>query len=256
MFDGLGNAKKVEDIQNLIHNHVINRVALMKYCKYTFLVLIFLYSCQPSLYRTEKISQVDNQLNNTINNLYQKLELDGQLEFKIFRMAMVGFHHIDIPNKSVISIINYSLPSTEKRFYLIDLVDKKLLYNTYIAHGVNSGENVATVFSNVPESRKSSIGFFVTAESYMGSNGYSLRIDGIEKGINHNARKRDIVIHKADYVSDAFIEQEGRLGRSWGCPALPNDVSHDIIDIIKEGTCIFVYGDDRSYLEKSNYIEK
>ncbi|MCK4903949.1 MAG: murein L,D-transpeptidase catalytic domain family protein, partial [Candidatus Marinimicrobia bacterium] len=97
---------------------------------------------------------------------------------------------------------------------------------------------------------------FITAETYIGSNGYSLRIDGIEKGINHNARKRDIVIHKADYVSEDFIEQEGRLGRSWGCPALPNELSKDIINIIKEGTCIFVYGNDDKYLKKSNYIEK
>jgi len=227
----------------------------VKYYKFTFILLLILFSCQPNLYRTENIPKIDDQLNDYINNLYQKLELKDQLEFKIFRMAMVGFHHIDIQKKDVFSIIDYSQPSTEKRFYLIDLVNNKLLYNTFIAHGVNSGENMATVFSNVPESRISSIGFFITAETYMGDNGYSLRIDGIEKGINHNARKRDIVIHKADYVSDIFIEQEGRLGRSWGCPALPNDMSHEIIDIIKEGTCIFVYGDDESYLKKSKYIE-
>ncbi len=230
-------------------------MSIVKYYKFTFLLILILFSCQPSLYRTERIPQTDDQLNDYINNLYQKLELEDQLEFNIFRMAMVGFHHIDIQKKDVISIIDYSQPSTEKRFYLIDLVSNKLLYNTFIAHGVNSGENMATVFSNVPESRISSIGFFITAETYMGDNGYSLRIDGIEKGINHNARKRDIVIHKANYVSENFIEQEGRLGRSWGCPALPNEVSHDIIDIIKEGTCIFVYGEDESYLKKSKYIE-
>lgn len=228
----------------------------MKNILFTIVVLLFLSSCQPNLYRTENIPRITSQLEKEIIGLYQTCELENKLDFNIYRMAMVGLHHIDIPKKGVISIIDYSLPSTEKRFYLIDLVDKKLLHNTYIAHGVNSGENMATVFSNVPESRISSIGFFVAAETYMGDNGYSLRIDGIEKGINHNARQRDIVIHKADYVSEDFIEQEGRLGRSWGCPALPNDVSHDIIDIIKEGTCIFVYGDDSSYLEKSNLIEK
>jgi len=108
---------------------------------------------------------------------------------------------------------------------------------------------------NVPESKTSCIGFFIAAETYEGSNGYSLRIDGIEKGINHNARKRDIVIHKADYVSLEFIEQEGRLGRSWGCPAFPNEVSHQIIDIIKDGSCIFVFGEDNLYFKNSKYIE-
>ena len=219
------------------------------------LVIIFV-SCTSNLYRTEKIPQIDNQLENNIKNIYLQSGLDDILNYKVFRMAMAGFQHLDIPKKDFISIIDYSQPSTAKRYYLIDIINKKLLFNTLIAHGVNSGENVASVFSNVPESRISSIGFFISAETYFGDNGYSLRIDGIEKGINHNARKRDIVIHKADYVSEEFIEQEGRLGRSWGCPALPNDVSKDIIDIIKEGSCIFAYGEDESYMKKSNYVEK
>jgi hypothetical protein len=228
----------------------------MRNIKYSLIAVLIILSCQPSLYRTEKIPKIDIQLEDNIYDLYQQLELENQLKFKIFRMALVGFYHIKIPNKNVLTIIDYSSPSTEKRLFIIDLVNNKLLFNTLIAHGKNSGENLATIFSNVPESKISSIGFFITAETYIGSNGYSLRIDGIEKGINHNARKRDIVIHKADYVSEDFIEQEGRLGRSWGCPALPNELSKDIINTIKEGTCIFVYGNDDKYLKKSNYIEK
>ena len=228
----------------------------MKKLKIGLITVLLFVSCQPNLYRTEKITQVDDQLENTIKDLYQQCELTTKLEFKIFRMALVGFHYLELANKDVMTIIDYSQPSTADRLFIIDMVNCKLLFNTLIAHGKNSGENLATVFSNVPESKISSIGFFVTAETYMGDNGYSLRIDGIEKGINHNARKRDIVIHKADYVSKAFIEQEGRLGRSWGCPALPNELSKDIIDLIKEGTCIFVYGEDESYFIKSNFIEK
>jgi len=228
----------------------------MKNLKFALIAVLIFISCQPSLYRTEKIPQIDNQLESEIENIYQQSELSDKLNFKIFRMGMVGLHHMEIPKKDVITIIDYSQPSTEKRLFIIDLVNNKLLFYTLIAHGKNSGENLATVFSNVPESKTSTIGFFITAETYMGSNGYSLRIDGIEKGINHNARKRDIIIHKADYVSEEFIKQEGRLGRSWGCPALPNEVSKDIIDIIKEGTCIFVYGEDDNYIKKSNYIEK
>lgn len=228
----------------------------MKYFKFALILSILLFSCQPNLYRTEKIPQINDQFEANIYDLYQHLELADQLKFEIFRMALVGYHHMEIFKKDIITIIDYSQPSTEKRLFIIDIINRELLFNTLIAHGKNSGENSATVFSNVPESYTSSIGFFVTAETYIGDNGYSLRIDGIEKGINHNARKRDIVIHKADYVSENFIKKEGRLGRSYGCPALPNEVSKDIIDTIKEGTCIFVYGDDESYLKNSNYIEK
>jgi len=222
----------------------------------TFAILLFI-SCQPSMvYRTENIPNVTDKIEAEIKTIYNSTELADKLDNNIFRMAMIGFKNIELPKKNIISIIDYSQPSTEKRYYLIDLENQLLLFNTLIAHGKNSGENMATVFSNVPESKTSSIGFFITAETYEGSNGYSLRIDGIEKGINHNARKRDIVIHKADYVSQDFIDQEGRLGRSWGCPAFPNEVSHQIIDIIKDGSCIFVYGDDEKYLNNSKYIEK
>lgn len=221
------------------------------------IALLLLISCQPRMiYRTENIPIVSEKIITQIKSIYDSTELKDKLDYNIFRMAMMGFDNIDAPKKNIISIIDYSQPSTNKRYYLIDLENNKLLFNTLIAHGKNSGENMATVFSNVPESKISSIGFFIAAEAYEGSNGYSLRIDGIEKDINHNARKRDIVIHKADYVSQNFIKQEGRLGRSWGCPALPNEVSHQIIDIIKDGSCIFVYGEDENYLKNSKYIEK
>jgi len=227
----------------------------VKYAQITLLTIIFLVSCQPDVYRTEKIPKIDKSLDQEIVDTYNSSDLADKLNYRIFRMAMVGFYNIKVPKKNVLTIIDYSRPSTEKRLFVIDLIDQKLLFNTLIAHGKNSGENLATVFSNVPESKTSSLGFFITAETYMGGNGYSLRLDGIEKGINHNARKRDIVIHKADYVSTDFIEKEGRLGRSWGCPALPNEISKKIIDTIKEGTCIFIYGNDKYYLEKSNYVE-
>jgi len=227
----------------------------VKYAQIILLTIFILVSCQPGVYRTEKISNIDKSLEQEIADIYNSSDIADKLNYNIFRMAMVGFYNIKVPNKNVLTIIDYSRPSTEKRLFVIDLINKKPLFNTLIAHGKNSGENLATVFSNVPESKTSSLGFFITAETYMGSNGYSLRLDGIERDINHNARKRDIVIHKADYVSSDFIEKEGRLGRSWGCPALPNEVSKNIIDTIKEGTCLFIYGNDKNYLEKSNYIE-
>jgi hypothetical protein len=124
-----------------------------------------------------------------------------------------------------------------------------------VAHGKNSGENFAESFSNVPESLMSSPGFFITAETYTGKHGYSLRVDGLEKGINDNARVREIVIHGADYVSDDYIKKYGRLGRSWGCPALPAALSNKIIDKIKEGTCLFVYSTDKNYNKNTEFLK-
>jgi hypothetical protein len=165
---------------------------------------------------------------------------------------MTGYRQLDvIRKKNILTIIDYSKPSSEKRFYVIDLENKKLINNCLVAHGKNSGEEMATVFSNQPESLKSSLGFFLTAETYVGDNGYSLRLDGLEKGINDSARLRDIVIHGAGYVSQKFIDENGRLGRSWGCPALPLDVSKEIIDCISEGSCLFVNAADSLYKETS-----
>ena len=138
--------------------------------------------------------------------------------------------------------------------YVIDLDSKSLLFHSLVAHGQKTGGNKAYHFSNKSESHKSSLGFFKTAETYSGKHGYSLRLDGLEKGINDHARTRAIVIHGADYVSQKFIQKYGRLGRSWGCPALPVEVSKKIIETISGGTCLFVFGKDSKYKTKSKYF--
>jgi hypothetical protein len=125
-----------------------------------------------------------------------------------------------------------------------------------VAHGKNSGENIADSFSNDSKSLKSCLGFFLTAETYTGKHGYSLKLDGLEPGINDNARQRAIVIHGADYVSASFAQQHGRLGRSWGCPALPTDRSKEIIDKISQGSCLFIYGNDPKYLKNSKILNE
>jgi hypothetical protein len=158
--------------------------------------------------------------------------------------------------KNILSIIDYSRPSTEIRFFVIDIELKKLIYRCLVAHGKNSGENYAKAFSNDPESLKSSLGFFLTAETYYGNHGYAMRLDGLEKNINDNARIREIVIHGADYVSNEFIKKYGILGRSWGCPALPIDISKEIIDKISGGSCLFIYGDDDSYKRNSVFLKR
>ncbi len=191
-----------------------------------------------------------------VNQLWKDCNLEGIVSSDLFNMAMNGYNQIDqIKDKKIITIIDYTKPSTEKRFFVIDLAHKVLLYKCYVAHGKSSGENYAGRFSNQSGSSESCLGFFVTAETYNGKNGYSLCLDGIEKGFNDNARKRSIVIHGADYVSQAFIYKYGRLGRSWGCPALPKDLSKEIIDCIANGSCLFIYGKDNDYLINSGFLK-
>ena len=156
----------------------------------------------------------------------------------------------------VITIIDYSLPSDQERLWVLDLVEAKVLYHCLVSHGRNSGEVMADNFSNKSGSYASSPGFYTTGETYSGKNGFSLRLDGMEKGINDKARERAIVIHGADYVSSEFVKKNGRLGRSHGCPAVPEELSREIIETIKDGTCLFVYAPAESYLSKSPVINK
>ncbi len=146
-----------------------------------------------------------------------------------------------LQNDTLLTIIDFSSPSTERRLFVLDLKNQKIVKNTLVAHGKNSGVNIAESFSNKRHSRKSSLGLYLTNETYFGKHGYSLRLDGMSKGLNDHARKRAIVIHGANYVSDSFIENNGRIGRSFGCPALPNNESEEIINLIKDGSCLFIY---------------
>ena len=163
-------------------------------------------------------------------------------------------HTINRPE--VITIIDFSLPSNQERLWVLDLVEVKVLYHCLVSHGRNSGEIMAENFSNKPGSYASSPGFYTTGETYFGKHGFSLRLNGIENGINDKARERAIVIHGADYVSPAFIEKNGRLGRSLGCPAVPEELSREIIETIKDGTCLFVYAPTEIYLSTSPVISR
>jgi len=192
-----------------------------------------------------------------INQLWIDCHLTGVLSFDVFNTAILGYRKIDnIRKKGILTIIDFSKPSTEKRFYVIDIENKRLIYRCLVAHGKNSGDIYAKDFSNKTESLKSSLGFYLTGETYKGDHGYSLRLVGLEKGINDNARVREIVIHGAEYVSEEFIRKYGRLGRSWGCPALPADLSKEIIDKISDGSCLFIYADDNFYRENSVFLKR
>ena len=158
-------------------------------------------------------------------------------------------------NKEILTIIDFTQSSTEKRMWVIDMKKNEIIFQTVVSHGRNSGKEFANDFSNTPETFKSSLGFYKTAETYMGANGLSLRLDGLETGINDNARSRAIVIHGADYADENLGQRQGYLGRSLGCPALPLKNHKEIIEFIKEESCLFIYHDgSNDYLNKSKLL--
>ena len=159
---------------------------------------------------------------------------------------------IDMPR--TLTLIDYSKPSVEPRLWVYDLTTGKMLFKELVAHGKNTGDNMATRFSDTLNSRQSSIGLFVTADTYVGSNGYSLRLDGLEPGFNTHARERAIVMHGAPYVSTQFASAQGRIGRSWGCPALREAVARQVIDTIRGGGVIFSYYPDQTWLKSSRFL--
>lgn len=174
----------------------------------------------------------------------------------IFDLAIKGLKKLDsdgkLNNPNIITIVDYSQSSNKKRLYVIDIKNKKLLFNTFVAHGRNTGEEYAKSFSNDEGSYKSSLGFYITEQPVIGSHtGFSLQIDGVEKGFNDHAVQRAIIIHAAEYVTENFIKKYGRLGRSYGCPSLPPEMNKPIIDAIKGGTCLFLYNPNKDYLSNS-----
>ena len=199
---------------------------------------------------------------NTISaysNLYTQLGLEqAGLEGTAFDLALKGWQKLMATNQlnkpSLLTIADFSQPSTQKRLYIIDMVRRKLLYHTYVAHGRNSGKEQATNFSNSPSSNKSSPGFYRTEKTYYGNNGFSLKLEGLEKGINDNAESRAIVMHGAGYVNESMIKSKGYLGRSQGCPAIPLKLTRPIINTIKNGSCLFIYTPTTQYAQQSDLI--
>jgi hypothetical protein len=159
-----------------------------------------------------------------------------------------------IEDPSTLTVIDYSKPSTEKRLWVFDLRSRELLYEELVAHGQGTGDNLAKVFSNEPDTHASSLGLFLTEDTYVGRNGYSLRLKGLDEGFNHRAGERAIVMHGAPYVSDDFVKKNGRLGRSWGCPALREGVAREVIDRVRGNGIVFSYYPDQDWLESSRYL--
>ncbi|MCW8797421.1 MAG: murein L,D-transpeptidase catalytic domain family protein [Prosthecochloris sp.] len=222
-----------------------------------FALFAFLLLCMP--FQADATSLRKLPVEKHIETIYRLPEVRSNLDYKTLQMAVSGYMRLRdngvLGNNDVLTIIDYNKPSVRKRMFVIDVNNNRLLASSLVAHGKNSGQNMAMSFSNIPGSFKSSLGFFVTGQTYQGKHGYSLRLKGIERGINSNAETRNIVIHGADYVSEAFIKRHGRLGRSLGCPALPMGSSHRVIDLIKGGSCLFIYNGDDSYVYDSRLVK-
>lgn len=193
------------------------------------------------------------------DSLYNLMGLANYgLQREVFFKAYKGYNFLLkkglVRKKNILTVCDYSQSSNNKRLYVIDLKQTRLLFNTFVSHGKNSGGEFATTFSNLVESNKSSLGFMLTAETYNGKAGYSLRFDGMEAGINDKVRSRDIVLHGSYFVNAQMVEERGMIGNSLGCPAVPNEKRKQVIDAIKGGSCFYVNHPDNWYNSTSSIL--
>jgi hypothetical protein len=211
--------------------------------------------------QTSVSAGVDNstEINYWVDSLYTKMDLAAvNLSQDVFFEACKGYEYMLSQNslikRGIITICDFSQSSKEKRLYVLDLNQAKVLFNTYVSHGHNSGDDYATTFSNSNSSHKSCLGFLRTAETYIGDNGYSLRLDGMENGFNDHARERAIVMHGSNYVNGQRASGGKMMGRSYGCPAVPASEVKNIINCIKGGSCFFNYYPDKYYTQASKIL--
>jgi len=201
---------------------------------------------------TIKNIAADSLYNQYILNIYHEIHLDSAgLNEQVFEKALTGFYNMKYSGllhaKSILTIADFDQESTKKRLYIIDLASKKLVLNTWVAHGQNSGGDKPSSFSNNINSNQSSLGFYLTGEIYSGKHGRSIKLDGMDQGFNSNARERSIVVHGASYVSQKSIDELGRLGRSQGCPAVPAKLADQVINTISDRTVLFINNSDQQY---------
>jgi hypothetical protein len=225
---------------------------MKKYLIYILLLLIPIAN--------KAVSDEPNSSSGVTTDIYSVLHLSEYgLSNEVFQLALKGQKKLEsdgkLQNSNILTIIDFSQSSKNKRLYIVDLQNKALLQNTYVAHGRNTGEEYARDFSNNAGSHKSSLGFYLTEHAARGLNvGLSLILKGVEKGFNDNALKREIIMHGAGYATEEFIKKTGRLGRSFGCPSVPPDLIKRITDLIKDGTCLFIYQKDDNYLHNSTVL--
>jgi len=211
----------------------------------------------PDIGRKKVNTRVTQYIDGVFNQLKYKRGMK-RMKLETFRKAYYGYlnlvEHGKVYNRRYLTVCDFSLSSNTNRLWLIDTRSKQVVINTLVAHGARTGEEYAKYFSNIPESHQSSLGFYVTRNSYSGKNGYSMRMDGVDGRFNSNALSRDVVMHGADYVSNAYARANKRIGRSWGCPSVTRNMAAPIIDRIKNGTVLFIYHPSKSYLRTSYWL--
>jgi hypothetical protein len=221
------------------------------------MVTAFLYPGSQSIQPDQPSFPPENSSLSVFRQIYESLN-DSTLNAGAFLTGMLGLKSLAaqqlVANDSLLTIIDFSLPSSEERFFVINILRKSILYKSLVAHGKNSGELFANRFSNRIQSHQSALGFYITGSPYGGSQGYSMLLNGVDTGYNDQARLRAIVVHGAQYATRNYIEKYGRLGRSFGCPALPPDKNDKIINLIKDGSVLFSYYPDQVYLESSSVL--
>lgn len=216
------------------------------------LSLSILFSTNSLIAKSAKYSSLNAPLPNglSVNMLFNTLNTKKFNTPKIdcFAQAIDGFFRLKskgLVSKNMLTLIDFSLPSSAKRFWVIDMNTNTVIYNSVVSHGMNSGGDYANSFSNAQSSNKSSLGFYATGESYIGKNGFSMKLDGLEAGVNSNARARAVVVHGAYYANPEILNSQNYLGRSQGCPALPENISKKVINLIKGKSCLFIYHPSR-----------
>jgi hypothetical protein len=226
------------------------------FLKYILIILILLPVFPAKVAATYTSQEQTSQSFETFSKeLFQRLNIP-ELKYEAFAQAYKGYLNLEnegMLKKHILTVIDFSKSANTDRLFIIDMDSIKLTHKSLVAHGKNSGEEFATAFSNTASSSQSSLGFYLTSETYTGKHGFSLRLDGLDP-TNNNARSRAVVMHKADYVSKDFITKNGRLGRSHGCPAVPSELNEQIIELIKDGSCIYIY--HPAYNNNSNYLLK
>ena len=234
------------------HQHTLSSIL--------FVVFLFAYSIKATASFSGPLASFSPESIDPLE-IYDAIKQDSLISlpsFESFSLAMEGYRslkkqHAGI-NKEILTLIDFSKPSSEKRLWIIDLKTGKVLIHDWVAHGKNSGNQFAEVFSNTPNSYTSSLGFYITGETYNGKHGLSLFLNGMDKGYNTNARERAIVLHGADYVSEDFIHKYGRLGRSFGCPSVSMNIYKQVIDTIRDGSCLFIYYPDQKFISNSSVL--
>lgn len=227
--------------------------------KYAFFLILFLIPVLNKAGSEIRYAGAEEKVDEEMD-IYSVLNLAHfGLSNEVLQLALIGHNKLKaegrLENPNILTIVDFSQTSKNKRLYVIDRENLKLLFNTLVAHGKNTGDEFAKYFSNENGTYKSSLGFYVTKNDNMGATvGYSLILEGMEKGFNDNAVNRQIIMHGADYATEDFISKNGRLGRSFGCPTLPPELVKPVISTIEKGSCLFIYYPDPSYLSESSLL--